>query len=47
MLFLTLGSADRRFAEGELIWRRYTVVEGMRRTRKVVIIGPKDQTYYN
>lgn len=43
MLFLTLGNADRRFAEGELVWRRYTVVESMRRTGKVVIIDQKDQ----
>lgn len=42
MLSLIFSSADRRFAEKELVWRIYTTTEVLPTTRGVEIIDEKD-----
>ena len=42
MCFLTLGNANIRFAERELIWRTYSAVEALSIIRRVEIINKKE-----
>ena len=42
MSFLTLGSADIRFAERKLVWRTYSAAEALPTTRRVEIIDKKE-----
>ena len=42
MFFLTLGNADIRFAERELVWRTYSAAEALSTTRRVEIIDKKE-----
>ena len=42
MLFLTLSSANIRFAERELVWSTYIDAETLRTTRRVEVIDKKE-----
>ena len=42
MPFLTVSSANLRFAEKELVWRAYSAVEALPTTQRVEIIGKKE-----
>ena len=44
MPFLTLGNADIRFAERELVWRTYSAAEALPTTRRVEIIDKEFAT---
>ena len=42
MPFLTLSSADIRFAERELVWRTYTAAEALTTTKQVELFSAKE-----
>ena len=42
MLFFTFSKANIRFAEQKLVWRTYTAVKTLPKTRRVEIIDKKE-----